>query len=84
MNDMQLQSVLVEEEHVNTGHIESTIVHGNDNYRVTGERFKWLRVYPERELPDHPGSKYPWPVGIPFIHAAVSYIVCQYRRENGH
>lgn len=60
------------------------VVHGTDTYLVVGERGKFLNVYPERELPDHPGSRYPWPAGIPWVETAASHTVMLFRRDNGY
>lgn len=60
-----------------------TVTHGDDKYRVVGEKHKSITVRPAVEVPDCPGSRYPWPVGIPWAHTAASYVVCLYRRERG-
>ena len=65
------------------GCLSITVTHGTDNYRVVAEKHKYVIVYPEQELPDHPGTRYPWPVGIPWVLTAASHAVSLYRQENG-
>jgi hypothetical protein len=84
MTEFIEQSVKVEEGvFEKKGSTSVAVSHGTDTYRVVAEKHKYLIVYPEREMPDHPGRRYPWPIGIPWLHTAASHAVCLYRTENG-
>lgn len=59
------------------------VVHGTDSYVVTGEVGKYLTVYPEREMPHHPGNRQHWPSGVPWFHVAARYAVEVFCKNSG-
>lgn len=83
MNEDVKQVVNSVAHHPDDNTVTIMVTHGDDTYRVVGEKHQFITIRPAMELPDCPGSRYPWPVGIPWAHTAASYVVCLYRKQQG-